>query len=264
MAGRDINATYFVSASSAVLAALVGLAILLAMWQPWQEATSDDKKKPSGTSADPHPFGDTSTHSSPTPEPSEDEGGEDDTEDEEASKEPEASASPSLTPDPPDPVDVAFESVAVGTCLNAYDTGWGQLNVNRPIPVDCGASFAFTKVTMVTTHASSCPEGGGQWGWGHTNDDGSSVALCLARVFTPGQCFPAKLAKRSDGALHGQGRLFSVWDCNQTQVPKGQNAIMIITAVVRGEDCPRRSGRQTLSWPIFNGGRTLCSVLRPS
>ncbi|MFD0021043.1 hypothetical protein [Streptomyces sp. NPDC058382] len=263
VAGRDITSTYFVSASSAALAALVGLVVLLGVWQPWQEAASTGGQKtpdsaittgapPSARVPDPDPGprsggGDGEEHeedASPSPSPSP------------------SSPSPSPAPDPPDPVDVAFASAGVGACLNVYDEGWGKLNRDRPLVVDCGTNFAFSKVTMVTASTTGCPEGGGRHGWGHVNHDGSSVALCLDRVFVAGQCFPATLTKQADGSLRGTGRLFSVWGCSRTDVPKGQNAIMAITAVLNGGSCPRQTGRQTLSWPVFNGARKVCAVLK--
>ncbi|MER5281689.1 hypothetical protein ABT025_39170 [Streptomyces sp. NPDC002809] len=259
VAGRDITSTYFVSASSAALAALVGLVLLLGMWHPWQEAASVGEGKPSNGSTlsatptsyrEPPSGGETyrepqgqETSASPTPSDS-----------------PTPTPTPTPTPDPPDPVDVAFASAQVGTCLNVFDDGWGRLNHDRPTAVDCGANFAFSKVTMVATSTAGCPQGGGQQGWGHVNDDGSSIALCLDRVFVVGQCFPATLTKQADGSLRGTGRLFSVWGCDQTKVPRGQNAIMAITAVVSGGGCPQRSDRQTLSWQIFNGARKVCAV----
>lgn len=43
-------------------------------------------------------------------------------------------------------------------------------------------------------------------------------------------------------------------------MPKGQNAIMVITAVLNGGGCPRHAARQTLSWQVFNGAATVCAV----
>ncbi|MFE0389755.1 hypothetical protein ACFW1F_37710 [Streptomyces bungoensis] len=265
VAGRDINSTYFISASSAALAALVGLVILLGMWQPWQETASAGARDRTGTTAGPERPGGSSTTTAPNREPTPAAGDDEEPEDSgspEDSPSPTPSASP--TPDPPDPVDVAFASTGVGTCLNVYDAGWGKLNRDRPAAVDCGADFAFSKVTMVTTFASNCPSGPGRWGWGHVSDDGSSTALCLDRVFAAGQCFPAALSRQADGTIHGEGRLFSVWGCDRTQVPKGLNAIMVITAVLHGGSCPQRTDRQTLSWPVFNGAATVCAVQRPN
>ncbi|MFF3656633.1 hypothetical protein [Streptomyces olivochromogenes] len=81
-------------------------------------------------------------------------------------------------------------------------------------------------------------------------------------MFAVGQCFPATLGRRADGSLHGAGRLFSVWGCDRTQVPSGQNAIMVITSVLSGGSCPQRNDRQTLSWQIFNGAGKVCAVQR--
>jgi hypothetical protein len=268
VAGRDINTTYFVSASSAALAALVGLVILLGVWQPWQETASTGERNGASTGIASDPSGESATKPTPDPEPTL--GDEDDKVDK-VDKESEApdptptpTPSPSPTPDPPDPVDVAFASVGVGTCLNAYDTGWGKLNHDRPAAVDCGASYAFSKVTMVTTSATNCPQSAGRRSWAHLNDDGSSIALCLDRVFAAGQCFPATLSRQADGSLRGDGRLFSVWGCDRTQVPSGLNAIMVITAVSSGGSCPQRNDRQTLSWEIFNGAGKVCAVQRTS
>ncbi|MFI1689362.1 hypothetical protein ACH40F_32110 [Streptomyces sp. NPDC020794] len=261
-----MNTTYFVSASSAALAALVGLVILLGMWQPWQETASTGERNRTDTGIGSGPSGGSFAKPAPYREPSSAGGGDKESEDPETSPSPSSSPSPSPspspTPDPPDPVDVAFASVGVGTCLNVYDSGWGKLNHDRPFAVDCGANFAFSKVTMVTTSASNCPQGAGRRGWEHVNDDGSSIALCLDRVFAVGQCFPATLSKQADGSLHGEGRLFSVWGCDRTQVPSGQNAIMAITAVLSGGSCPQRNDRQTLSWQIFNGAGKVCAVQR--
>lgn len=260
VAGRDITSSYFISVSSAVLAGLVGLAVLLAVWKPWHQAEPEGGGK-SANSVDapvsPAPHPDPPTDDARTREP-------DDAPTTPAPDGSPTTPAPSATPDPspsapPDPVDVAFASVHVGTCLNVYDEGWGKLSHDRPAAVDCGASFAFSKVTMVTTSASGCPEGGGQHGWGHVNDDGSSIALCLDRVFVVGQCFPAVLTKQADGSVKGTARLFSVWGCDRAQVPKGQNAIMGITALVSGS-CPQRSDRRTLSWPVFNGSAKVCAV----
>ncbi|WP_405986560.1 hypothetical protein [Streptomyces sp. NBC_00872] len=268
VAGRDMNTTYFVSASSAALAALVGLVILVGMWQPWQETASTGEQNRADTGIGSGPSGGPSTDPAPYREPPPADEDDKESEDPEPSPSPtptpsaSPSPSPSPTPDPPDPVDVAFASARVGTCLNVYDDGWGKLNHDWPFAVDCGATFAFSKVTMVTTSASNCPQGAGRRGWGHVNDDGSSIALCLDRVFAAGQCFPATLSKQADGSLRGEGRLFSVWGCDRTQVPSGLNAIMTITAVLRGGGCPQRNDRQTLSWPVFNGAGKVCAVQR--
>ncbi|MFJ4902651.1 MULTISPECIES: hypothetical protein [unclassified Streptomyces] len=262
VAGRDITSSYFISVSSAVLVGLLGLALLLGTWKPWQEKPVAGNGKPSdGVSSPviPPPRPDPPTGGGETKEP-------DDDRTTPAPDDSPTTPAPSTTtpapspPAPPDPVDVAFASVRVGTCLNVYDEGWGKLSQDRPVAVDCGASFAYSKVTMVTTSASGCPEGGGQHGWGHVNDDGSSIALCLDRVFVAGQCFPAVLTKQADGSVKGTGRLFSVWGCDRTQVPKGQNAVMGITALVSGGNCPQRSDRRTLSWSVFNGSAKVCAV----
>ncbi|MET7684679.1 hypothetical protein [Streptomyces sp. NPDC005423] len=272
VAGRDMNTTYFVSASSAALAALVGLVLLLGMWHPWQETAST--RDHSGTAVGSGPSGGSSAGPAPyreSPPAGEDDGGTKVGATPAADPSPIPSPIPSLGPSPsprpdppPDPVDVAFASVGVGTCLNVYDSGWGTLNHDRPFAVDCGASFAYSKVTLVTTSASNCPQGAGRRGWAHVNSDGTSVALCLDRVFAAGQCFPATLSRQADGSLHGEGQLFSVWACDGTRVPRGRNAIMVITAVLRGGGCPQRTDRQTLSWPVFNGAGELCAERRAS
>ncbi|MFJ8695096.1 hypothetical protein [Streptomyces roseolilacinus] len=258
LAGRDINTTYFVSASSAALAAFVGLVVLLGMWQPWQETAATGGQNHAETTIGTGPSGGSSVRTAPYREPPSAEEGGEEPEAPETSPGPVPSASP--TPDPPDPVDMAFASVRVGTCLAVYDAGWGKLNQERPVAVDCGADFAFSKVTMVTTSASNCPAGAGRWGWGHTNGDGSSIALCLDRVFAAGQCFPATLNRQSDGSLRGTAQLFSVWGCDRTRVPSGKNALMVITAVLNGGGCPQRTDRQTLSWQVFSGAATVCAV----
>ncbi|WP_327338323.1 hypothetical protein OG384_21295 [Streptomyces sp. NBC_01324] len=262
VAGRDITSSYFISVSSAVLVGLLGLALLLGTWKPWEGTSVAGDGKPSdGVSSPvmPPPRPDPPTGGGETKEPDDDRTtpAPDDGPTTPASSTTTPAPSP---PAPPDPVDVAFASVRVGTCLNVYDEGWGKLSQDRPVAVDCGAGFAYSKVTMVTTSASGCPEGGGQHGWGHVNDDGSSIALCLDRVFVAGQCFPAVLTKQADGSVKGTGRLFSVWGCDRTQVPKGQNAVMGITALVSGGNCPQRSDRRTLSWSVFNGSAKVCAV----
>ncbi|MFK0096684.1 hypothetical protein [Streptomyces sp. NPDC091040] len=260
MAGRDISSTYFVSASSAVLVGLVGIALLMGLWQPWQKQGGGGDDKPASVVSEPasRPHRDTppdnrdeeeepdpdETTPTPTPTPS-----------------PTPTSTPSPTPDPPNSVDLAFASVRVGTCLNVFDAGWGKLNHDRPEAVDCAASFAFTQVTMVTTSAGNCPEGGGRHGWGHVNTDGSTIALCLDRRFAAGQCFPAALTKQADGSIKGTGRLFTVWGCDQTKGPSGQNALMVITALLSDGQCPQRTGRTTLSWTVFSGSRTLCAMV---
>ncbi|MFJ5849704.1 hypothetical protein [Streptomyces sp. NPDC092903] len=262
VAGRDITSSYFISVSSAVLVGLVGIAVLLAMWKPWHQVEPEGVGK-SANSVDapvsPAPHPDPPTAGAGTKEP-DDDPTTPAPDDSPTTPGPSATTAAPPPPAPPDPVDVAFASVRVGTCLNVYDEGWGKLSRDRPSAVDCGASYAFSKVTMVTTSASGCPEGGGQHGWGHVNHDGSSIALCLDRVFTAGQCFPAVLTKQADGSVKGTARLFSVWGCDRTRVPKGQNAIMGITALVSGGDCPQRSDRRTLSWTVFNGAAKVCAV----
>lgn len=261
VAGRDINSTYFVSASSAALTALVGLVILLTMWQPWQTTASTDDRNDTSAGTSSGSSGGSATNPVPQPDPTYSD--EDDEKKESENPDPTPTPTPSPTPDPPpDRVDVAFASVGVGTCLNVYDEGWGKLNHDRPSAVDCGASYAYSKVTAVTTSASNCPQSTGRRSWGHVNDDGTSIALCLDRVFVAGQCFPAKLNRQADGTLHGEARLFSVWGCDETQVPSGLNAVMVITAVQSGGSCPRRNDRQTLSWEIFNGAGKVCAVQR--
>ncbi|MEU8652025.1 hypothetical protein [Streptomyces sp. NPDC048737] len=260
MAGRDVNSTYVVSASSAALAALVGLVLLVGVWQPWQETAATGERDRARTSTGPESPGGASARPAPDREPAPTGG--DEEEEPPEPEEPETSPGDSPAPDPPDPDDAAFASVGVGTCLGAYDAGWGELNQERPTAVDCGAGFAFTKVTMVTTAAANCPAGVGRWGWGHVNDDGSLIALCLDRVYAAGQCFPAILKRGADGSLNGQGRLFTVWGCDRTDVPDGYNAVMVITAVLSSRNCPEVTGRQTLSWDVFNGARTICAVQR--
>ncbi|WP_374985346.1 hypothetical protein [Streptomyces fradiae] len=264
VAGRDVRTTYFVSVSSAALAAVVGLVALLGVWQPWDETdpTGERDGAPAATATEYTGGGHTARaapYRKPTPtEPTGGGSGEDPEE-----PDPTPTSDPPDPPEPsapPDPVDVAFASVRVGTCLSVYDDGWGRLSQDRPVAVDCGAGFAFTKVTMVTTLASHCPSGAGQYGWGHVNGDGSSVALCLDRVFAAGQCFPATLTRQADGTLGGEARLFSVWGCDRKQVPKGMNAKLVITAVQRGGTCPQRADRQTLQWRVFNGSATVCAV----
>ncbi|MGC4949056.1 hypothetical protein ACLQ2N_23030 [Streptomyces sp. DT224] len=259
MAGRDVSSTYFVSASSAVLIGLVGIALLLGLWQPWQKQGGGGDDKPASVVSE---SSSRTFHRDPPPDSRDDE---EETAPDGTTPPPAPSPSPtptpSPTPDPPSPVDLAFASVRVGTCLNVFDAGWGKLNHDRPEAVDCAASFAFTQVTMVTTSAGNCPEGGGRHGWGHVNADGSSIALCLDRRFVAGQCFPAALTKQADGSIKGTGLLFTVWGCDRTKVPTGQNALMVITALVSDGQCPQRTGRKTLNWTVFSGSRTLCAVL---
>ncbi|MGQ4490456.1 hypothetical protein [Streptomyces sp. SAS_281] len=259
MAGRDISSTYFVSASSAVLIGLAGIVLLMGLWQPWQKQGGGDDK-PASVVSEPS----SRPHRDPSPD-SRDDGEAPDHEETTSTPTPTPSPTPTPlptpTPDPPSPVDLAFASVRVGTCLNVFDSGWGKLNHDRPEAVDCAASFAFTQVTMVTTSAGNCPEGGGRHGWGHVNADGSSIALCLDRRFATGQCFPASLTKQADGSIKGTGQLFTVWGCDRTKVPTGQNALMVITALVSDGQCPQRTGRKTLDWTVFSGSRTLCAVL---
>ncbi|MFC9288582.1 hypothetical protein [Streptomyces sp. NPDC057052] len=257
VAGRDVNSTYFVSASSAALAALVGLVLLVGVWQPWQETAASGERDGGRTATGPESPGGSSAGPAPDREPTPT-AADEDPEETETAPDPTPSASPA--PGPPDPVDVAFASVGAGTCLNAYDAGWGKLNQERPAAVDCGAGFAFSKVTTVTTATANCPQGAGRWTWGHVNDDGSLIALCLDRVFATGQCFPAILTGQADGSLRGEGRLFTVWGCDRTDVPSGYNTVMVITAVLSGGNCPESPGRQTLSWDVFNGARTVCAV----
>lgn len=251
-----MNTSYFVSASSAALVALVGLVILLGMWQPWQEeAAAGGERDRVGAAIGSDAPGGTPTKPVPYPEPP--------TPSEEDTQPPAPEPTPtsaSPTPSPPNAIDGAFASAVLGTCLNVYDDGWGKLSHHRPLPVDCGANYAYSKVSMVTTVASNCPQGAGQRGWGHVNADGSTIALCLDRVFAVGQCFPATLTRQADGSFRSEGRLFSVWGCDRTQVPSGQNAIMVITAVLDSGNCPQRSDRRTFSWPVFNGGDTVCAV----
>lgn len=261
VAGRDMNTSYFVSASSAALVALVGLVILLGMWQPWQEeAAAGGERNRTGAAIDSGAPAGSPTTPVPNPEPPAA------TEEapESQAPEPTHTSSPSPTPSPPNPTDMAFASAVLGTCLNVYDDGWGRLSHNRPFPVDCGANYAYSKVSMVTTYAANCPQGAGRRGWGHVNADGSPVALCLDRVFAVGQCFPATLTREADGSIRSEGRLFSVWGCDRTQVPRGQNAIMVITAVLKSGGCPQRTDRQTHSWPIFNGAGTICAIQKPN
>ncbi|MFH8801246.1 hypothetical protein ACH4F6_16860 [Streptomyces sp. NPDC017936] len=258
VAGRDVNSTYFVSASTAALAALVGLVLLVGVWQPWQETAATGERDRTRAAIGSESPGGSSATTAPDPGPASD--GEDDEEPEEPEPSTGPTPSDSPSPDPPDPDDVAFASVGVGTCLNVYDDGWGELNHERPSAVDCGAGFAYSKVTMVTTAATNCPDGAGRRAWGHVNDDGSLIALCLDRVFATGQCFPAILDRQADGSLNGEGRLFTVWGCDRTDVPRGYNAVMAITAVLRGGRCPERTGGQTLSWDVFNGAATVCAV----
>ncbi|MEU2022621.1 hypothetical protein ABZ565_10685 [Streptomyces sp. NPDC016469] len=258
MAGRDISSTYFVSASSAVVLALAGIVVLVALWQPWQKQGGGDDDKPASVVSEPS----SRPHRDPPPDSRDDE--EEPDADETTSTptpSPTPTPTPTPTPDPPSPVDLAFASVRAGTCLSVFDAGWGKLNHDRPEAVDCAASFAFTQVTMVTTSAGNCPEGGGRHGWGHVNADGSSLALCLDRRFAAGQCFPAALTKQADGSIKGTGQLFTVWGCDRTNVPKGQNALMVITALSSDGPCPQRTGRTTLSWTVFSGSRTLCAMV---
>ncbi|MGN5637038.1 hypothetical protein, partial [Streptomyces sp. AC154] len=53
VAGRDITSTYFISVSSAVLVGLLGLALLLGTWKPWQEPETVGNGKSSDSVSSP-------------------------------------------------------------------------------------------------------------------------------------------------------------------------------------------------------------------
>lgn len=159
---------------------------------------------------------------------------------------------------------MAVSAITIGTCLNAYNDGSGKLNQVPPLAVDCSASFAFSRVTALTTSHDNCPQAptAGRWSYAHTFADGSVKVMCIDRVFRPGQCFPAALSRQADGSVGGRANLYIVWGCDRTQVPSGYNALMVISAVLDGGTCPERSGVRSMTWTALNGAAKICAWQR--
>ncbi|NUU21106.1 MAG: hypothetical protein HOV68_06255, partial [Streptomycetaceae bacterium] len=161
--------------------------------------------------------------------------------------------SPTPTTHTPDPADAAFAAVEKGDCLNVYNDGYGDWSSEEPEVVGCGSSNAYVEVSLVFHSSVDCLDGAGQSEWRHTNDDGSTVKLCLDRKFRVGQCFLA--TKNSDDSATAS--LFTIWDCDASTVPKEYDLIMQVTGVLGYStdpgDCPGDPAKRQRGWSLHDG-----------
>ncbi|MFD5033963.1 serine/threonine-protein kinase [Streptomyces sp. NPDC058405] len=211
---------------------LIGVAVLMFIWQPWDADDSTSGSSSSGGSS-------YSSYTDPAPTP----------------------AAPT-----PNETDLAFLAVDTGDCLSSHDDG--RLGWNDPAPerVDCDAADAYNRVAFATSDSDwECDTDADEEMWSNVGDDSVVTTLCLTRRYEVGQCFIAKAD--SDGA--GDGNLRTVWSCGADTVPEGYSYVMQITgyhAMPSDESdvsCRRYQNDTTrYSWYEVDGGEGyVCSKI---
>lgn len=150
-----------------------------------------------------------------------------------------------------DPRAEAFAAAArVGTCLNAYKTGYqdGSVwNSDVPLVVDCSTDAAYARVAGVN---STCPTGESAYARLAYGD----VSLCLERRFREGQCFLVKRTGGPDSAPEYSGNLFTWEDCDADRIPADFDSTLVITGLFRAPStiprgaCSRSAYDRTLYW----------------
>ncbi|WP_255952236.1 protein kinase domain-containing protein [Streptomyces odontomachi] len=250
------------------------VAIVLLIWQPWKDDSSDSGSSGSSDGYSSSTSGDLSggssddtassggTDSLTAGDTSGSSSGLDDDDDSGtdsgSGSDADDGASETSSP-PPDPVDTAFGAVSSGDCLDVYQNGYGQWSRTSPEQVSCGSADAYLRVTQTGDGATTCSSGGGRGSWEHTNTDFSSTTLCLERQFRTGQCFLAK----ANGDQPGGADLLTLWSCSADKVPQGFNYIMQITAIMASSAgtnaCPGDGRHYTYSWNVYDGGTMICT-----
>lgn len=150
-----------------------------------------------------------------------------------------------------DPRADAFAAAArVGTCLNAYKTGYrdgAAWNSDVPVAVDCSADAAYARVAGVN---STCPSGESAYARLSYGD----VSLCLERRFRQGQCFLVKRTGGPDSAPEYSANLFTWVDCGADRIPADFDSMLVITGVFRAPStiprgaCSRAAYDRTQYW----------------
>ncbi|MGR6997551.1 hypothetical protein ACU686_04620 [Yinghuangia aomiensis] len=150
-----------------------------------------------------------------------------------------------------DPQADAFAAAArVGTCLNAYKTGYrdgAAWNSDVPVMVDCSADAAYARVAGVN---STCPTGESAYARLSYGD----VSLCLERRFQQGQCFLVKRTGGPDSAPEYSANLFTWVDCGADRIPADFDSMLVITGVFRAPStiprgaCSRAANDRTRYW----------------
>lgn len=140
---------------------------------------------------------------------------------------------PTITTPPPDPTQEAFRSVAVGSCLPVYMTGYGNewSHSVPPDPVSCSSSYAgLFQVTRVGTSSAQCSTGAGHTSWSYDSASGERTTLCLERVWVPRFCVLAT----GDGAggVASLGTATAV-DCDADRIPVEYDYVLVVAAVYR-------------------------------
>ncbi len=140
---------------------------------------------------------------------------------------------PTATTRPPDPTEVAFRSVTVGSCLPVYMTGHGNewSHSAPPDPVSCSASYAgLFQVTRVGSSSAQCGTGTGHTSWSYDGGSGERTTLCLERVWVPRFCVLAQ----GDGAggVASIGTTTAV-DCDADRIPVDYDYVLVVAAVYR-------------------------------
>jgi len=145
-----------------------------------------------------------------------------------------------------------------------FDAWYG---VEELDPVPCAADKAYVKVTGLrwseTFADPVCPRGEGRDEFSVDYDPGdggysdAAVAVCVARQFRAGQCFPGLDA--GDGSPDSAASFLSVTRCSKTEIPQIDNRMYRITGAVPLADpqtCP--PGSDTY-WPFTDRGLALCA-----
>jgi hypothetical protein len=182
-----------------------------------------------------------------------------------------------LTPSPSaTPPKTEIAGVDKGDCLNLrhppdrnlamWDAWYGVEELN---PVSCSADNAYVKVTGLRWSEfladPVCPRGEGrdEFSVDYEPEDGSytdaAVAVCVARQFRVGQCFPGLYAP--DKPSEGAASHLSVTRCSKTEIPEIDNRMYRITAVeplAEPQTCPPGSD---IYWPFKDRGMALCAAM---
>lgn len=184
--------------------------------------------------------------------------------------------SPPPTPTPgPTPPKAEIAGVDEGDCLNLrhppdpnlaiWDPWYGAAELD---PVSCSADNAYVKVTDLRWSESFadpvCPRGEGrdEFSVNYDTEDGvdsiAAVAVCVAREFRTGQCFPGLHAP--DKPSDSRASFLSVTRCSKTEIPEVDNRMYRITGVeplVDPQTCPPGT---TSYWSFEDRGLALCAT----
>ncbi|MFF0725372.1 serine/threonine-protein kinase [Streptomyces sp. NPDC004134] len=180
---------------------------------------------------------------------------------------------PTPTPAPTPPKD-EIAGVEKGDCLSISQPADRNLamwdpwsGVEELDPVPCGSAKAYMKVTSLrwseTFADPVCPrsEARDEFSVDYDPGDGSysdaAVAVCVARQFRAGQCFPGLYAP--DNPSDSAASLLSVTRCSKTEIPEIDNRMYRITGVeplAEPQSCPPGSDSY---WAFEERGFALCA-----